>query len=293
MRATRPPRPGETLQGEFQSFLGGKGFNQAVAARRLGARVAVCGRVGDDAYGRDFLAALDRERIDRAAVSVDPTAGTGVATIVVDAIGENSIVQAPRANRALTAAGVAALALESVDAAVLNFETSMPAALAFARRARTAGARVILNPAPAGDVPDELLALSDVLVPNAIEGQTLTGLPIRTAEDALYAADALRARGPTAVVITLGARGAVASDGARRIVAPAHRVDAVDTVGAGDAFVAALAVRLAVGADIAEAVAFANAAGALAVTRAGAAPSMPARADVEALLASPSRAGAP
>ncbi len=289
MRAERRPEAGETLQGEFAMFLGGKGFNQAVAARRLGADVAVVGRVGDDAFGARFLAALDAEGIDRSAVAVDPDAGTGVATIVVEPDGTNSIVQAPRANRALTAADVDRLPgnMHGVDVALLNIETSMPAAIAFARAARDAGARVVLNPAPAGDVPGELLALADVLAPNAVEAQALTGEPATTPDDALAAASRLLARGPSAVVVTLGGQGAVALARGVHVHVPALPVRAVDTVGAGDAFCAALAVRLGEGAGIEDAVRFANAAGALSTTIAGAEPSMPRRHAVEALLAGP------
>lgn len=288
MRAARRPETGETLQGEFAMFLGGKGFNQAVAARRLGADVAVVGRVGDDAFGARFLAALDAEGIDREAVAVDPDAGTGVAAVVVEPDGTNTIIQAPRANRALTAADAERFWKQTghADAALLNLETSMPAAIAFARAARDAGARVVLNPAPVGDVPDDLLVLADLLVPNALEAQALTGVTVGTPLDALEAMVVLP-RGPEALVVTLGAAGVVAVAADLRLHAPPPAVDVVDTVGAGDAFCAALAVRLGEGAGIEDAVRFANAAGALATTVAGAEPSMPRRPAVEALLSAP------
>ncbi len=287
MHGERRPPAGETLQSEFSIFLGGKGFNQAVAARRLGAAVRVAGRVGDDDFGARFLDALDREGIDRRAVVTDPEAGTGVASIIVEPDGANSIVQAPRANRRLVPGDFARISrwFDGVDAALLNLETSMPAATEFARRARAAGARTLLNPAPAAAVPDELLALADVLVPNAAEAQALTGIPVARPEEAFGAAHVLRSPGPAAVVITLGGHGAVAVEGGVRLHVPAFRVSVVDTVGAGDAFCAALAVRLGEGARLLDAVEFANAAGALATTRAGAEPSMPPRRDVEALLA--------
>ncbi len=294
MRAARRPEAGETLQGEFAMFLGGKGFNQAVAARRLGADVAVVGRVGDDAFGARFLAALDAEGIDRTAVSVDADAGTGVATVVVEPDGTNTIIQAPRANRALTAHDAERFWQRTArrpvrgraGTALLNLETSMPAAIAFARAARDAGARVVLNPAPAvSRLPDELLALANVLVPNALEAQALTCVSVRTPLDALGAMMVLP-RGPQALVVTLGERGAVAVAKDLRLHAPPPAVEVVDTVGAGDAFCAALAVRLGEGAGIEDAVRFANAAGALAATVAGAEPSMPRRRAVEALLAS-------
>lgn len=287
MRTERQPAPGETVQGEFATYLGGKGFNQAVAARRLGAQVSVIGRVGDDEFGRQFLDALDREDIDRTHVSIDPEAGTGVASIIVDEHGENAIVQAPRANRMNAAGDVerAAAVLDRVQAAVLQLETSDDAAIAFARLARTASARVILNPAPAAPVSDILLSLADVIVANALEAGMLTGSIVRTAEDARDAAAMLRSRFGADVVVTLGPRGAVTVSYGGTATVAAHSVQAVDTVGAGDAFCAALAVVIAEGGATAAAVRFANAAGALATTKHGAYPSMPYRDELEALLA--------
>jgi ribokinase len=167
--------------------------------------------------------------------------------------------------------------------AMLQLETSMPAAVEFARQARAAGCRTLLNPAPAAPVPDELLALTDVLVPNELEARTLTGIEGSGIDAAFTMAQALRGRGPETVVITLGERGAVAVDAATHVHVPAFDVPAVDTVGAGDAFCAALAVRLGEGAELAAAVRFACAAGAVASTRAGAEPSMPRRGEIEAL----------
>jgi len=290
MRTQGLPVPGETVQGDFAMFLGGKGFNQAVAARRLGAEVAVVGRVGDDEFGRAFLAALDRAGIAHDAVSIDGETGTGVASIVVDADGENSIIQAPRANRNVSEGDIDRFARSGrFNVALLNLETSLAGALAFSRRARDAGARVVCNPAPAAPVPGELLALADVLVPNAREVTALSRLPARTVEEALVAAQRLRDDTGPDVVVTLGSLGAVyaGASGSGHIAPPP--VDAIDSVGAGDAFCAALAVRLAEGASLADAVRFANAAGALAATVAGAEPSMPQRAAVEKLVATPPR----
>jgi ribokinase len=286
MRTERQPSRGETLQGEFATFLGGKGFNQAIAARRLGAEVSAIGRVGDDEFGRRFLDALDREDTERFGVSVDPAAGTGVASIIVDASGENAIVQAPQANRNVMLDDIerARVSFEGAQAALLQLETSDEGAIAFARAARVAGARTILNPAPAARVAPELLELADVLAPNEIEAETITGTRIESIEDAMRVAASLRDAHGCGTIVTLGERGAVVSDGATTAHVPAHRVDAIDTVGAGDAFCAALAVALAEGASLADAAHFANAAGALATRRAGAEPSMPYRAEVEALL---------
>ena len=286
MRTDRRPGPGETLQGEFAMFLGGKGFNQAIAARRLGAEVVVAGRVGNDEFGRLFFAALDREGIDRRAVVVDPVAGTGVASIIVEPDGTNTIVQAPRANRNVTASDIErhATIFAGASAAMMQLETSALGVISFATAAHLAGALTVLNPAPAAVVGDDLLTLIDVVVPNEIEAGALTDATVSSVESAFVSLDALRARGPGTIVVTLGEKGAVgcASD-VRVRAAPVH-VDVVDTVGAGDAFCAALVVRLAEGAAFADAMHFANAAGALACTKHGAEPSMPTRDDVEALL---------
>jgi ribokinase len=287
MRTPRQPAAGETLQGEFAMHLGGKGFNQAVAARRLGAEVGVIGRVGDDEFGRRFLDALDQEGIDRRHVSIDHEIGTGVASIIVDESGENAIVQAPRANRRLSPAHISAAlpAFTHADCALLCLETSDDAAIAFARAGRAAGIRTILNPAPAAPVHEELLTLADVIVANELEAATLVGAAVRTTEDAVEAASLLQSKTGAHAIITLGAEGAVLAHDDATSHAPPHEVHAIDSVGAGDAFCAALAVALSEGVAIADAMAFANAAGALATTKHGAYPSMPYRNDVESLLA--------
>jgi ribokinase len=287
MRAERRPVAGETLQGEFAMFLGGKGFNQAVAARRLGAEVVVTGRVGDDEFGGLFLDALDREGIDRQAVVIDRQTGTGVASIIVEPDGTNTILQDPQANRNVRADDIvrATTALFGADMAMLQLETSDDGAKAFAATTRAAGCPVLLNPAPAGTVAPDLLGLVDIIVPNEIEAKLLTGREVSTVGDAFAAAGKLVFSGPTIGVITLGDRGAIGVSAGARVAEPRFDVVAIDTVGAGDAFCAALAVRLAEGADLADAMRFANAAGALACTKRGAEPSMPYRTEVEALLA--------
>ena len=286
MRAERRPQAGETLQGEFSMFLGGKGFNQAIAARRLGADVVVAGRVGDDEFGRRFLDALDGEGIDRRAVVVDPTTGTGIASIIVEPDGTNTILQAPRANRNVTPADIehATAVLAGADVAMLQLETSTHGAIAFARTMRASGARVLLNPAPASPVAEELLAHADIVTPNQIEAEALTGARLASVDDAFAVAEALRRRGPDTVVITLGEQGAIALSASLRTHEPSIDIKVVDTVGAGDAFCAALAVRLAEGASLAGALRFANAAGALACTKHGAEPSMPSGEAVKELL---------
>ncbi len=288
MRVARRPQAGETVRAEeFGIFLGGKGFNQAVAARRLGARVAIIGRVGADEFGTLFLAALAREGIDADGVIRDPDEGTGIATPVVDATGANSIIIAPRANLRLTPADVAAQAerIATADVLLLQLEVPAEASIAAARIARAAGRRVVLNPAPVTPFPDELLRLADVVTPNEVEATALTGQRVTGPETGLAAAAALRARGARAAVVTLGAAGCVVATADVQVHLAAFAVEAVDTTAAGDAFTAALAVRLAETDDLLEAARWGNAAGACAVQRLGAEPSLPPRAAVAELLA--------
>ncbi len=288
MRVARRPQAGETVRAEeFGIFLGGKGFNQAVAARRLGARVAIIGRVGADEFGARFLAALAREDINAAGVIRDPDEGTGIATPVVDATGANSIIIAPRANLRLSPADVAAHAeqVAAADVLLLQLEVPAGASIAAARIARTAGRRVVLNPAPVAPFPDELLRLADVVTPNEVEAATLTAQSVTGPEAALRAAERLLARGARAVVVTLGAAGCVVATAHTQMHLPAFAVQAVDTTAAGDAFTAALAVRLAETDDLLEAARWGNAAGACAVQRLGAEPSLPPRAAVAEMLA--------
>lgn len=282
MRAETRPEAGETLQGEFAMHLGGKGFNQAVAARRLGADVAVIGRVGDDEFGRRFLAALDRERIDRTAVAVDRDASTGVAAITVTPDGENAIIQAPQANRRLSPADIErhGALLDGARTALLQLETSDAAAVAFARAAQARDVTTILNPAPAAAVPPELLEAVGLIVPNQAEAAALTGIYPDAPAEVEQAAAVLAGDGRRAVVITLGERGAYLRGSGQGYV-PAPRVDVIDTTGAGDAFCGALAVGLANGRELADAARFAAIAGALACTRHGAEPSMPTINEVE------------
>ncbi len=282
--AERRPRRGESLMGQrFDMFPGGKGFNQAVAAARLGADVTMIGRLGSDSFAAPFLEALGVEGIDARHVIRDLDAGTGVAAPLVEPDGSNSIVFVPRANMRLTATDVeaAAHAIQASDALLFQLETPPDASLRAAEIARDAGVRIVFNPAPAVSFPETLWQFCDVLVPNEVEAAMLSGRP---ASDPANAARALLARGPQTIVVTLGEKGAllVTKEGVQYFAA--HKVEVVDSVAAGDAFCGALAVRLAEGATPSEAVRFANASGALATTVAGAAPSMPQRAAVEALL---------
>src|SRR5215207_5247779 len=251
VRAERLPAPGETVTGgRFSRHGGGKGANQAVAAARLGACVAMVGAVGDDDLGEEALALLAGEGVDVAAVA-RAAAPTGVALIAVDAGGENQIAVASGAN--------AELDPEAVERAVRA-------------GARAARGPVVLNPAPARAVPDELAALGPVLTPNAGEACELTG-----EREPEAAARALAARTGAAVLVTLGAGGVLVLDGGETRRLPAPRVDAVDTTGAGDAFNGALATALAEGGDLRSAAAFAVAAAALSTRAPGAREGMPHR----------------
>lgn len=286
----RLPRPGETVSGGTLSVAhGGKGANQAVAARRLGADVRFLGCLGDDASGRAVLAALDADGITTDGVTVTPDAATGTALIVVDSEGRNQIAVAPGANRSLTVERLKARADVFAWAHVVacQLETPVPTVAWVLETARRHGAITILNPAP---VPDEpiaaLLPLVDYLTPNAGEAARLGGVVGDDRTAAERSAAALRLRGAGTVIVTLGEDGALAvsRDGVSHVAG--RRVTVVDTTGAGDAFSGALAVALGERRELSAALVFANAAAALACTVRGAQPSLPRRADVERLVGS-------
>ena len=289
--ATKRPDKGETLIGDaFDIFTGGKGFNQATAAARLGAEVTLIGSVGADSFGEMLLIAIENEHIDSRFVRKRTDTGTGVATIIVEPDGDNSIIVVPRANMALTTTDIDAAAdcISDADVLLLQLETPIAASQHAAAIAKAHGTTVILNPAPAQPLPDSLLASVDILTPNQSETEFLSGMQVSNDEEARNAAEVLRAHmvdtTTSAVVLTLGEQGALilTSRTSKRI--PAFSVDAVDTTGAGDAFCGALATALASGETLDEAIAFANAAGAVAVTVIGATPSMPPRAKVDLLM---------
>jgi ribokinase len=288
----RLPAPGETVtEGTLLVARGGKGANQAVAARRLGAEVRLIACVGDDATGRDVRAALAAEGIGVDGVLTTTTAATGTALIAVDAEGRNQIAVAPGANRALTPADVDRRQDDFAWAQVMVCSLEVP--LASARRAlehaRRHGVRTILNPAPLPASGLDVLPLADVVTPNESEASRLTGRPVSDLDGAASAAREIRARGAGIAIVTLGALGALAEGPEGRLHAPAVAITPVDTTGAGDAFNGALAVALAEGQPLPAALAFASAAAGLACTRRGAQPAMPSRAEVEALLARGSR----
>ncbi len=287
VRMPRIPKPGETLLGGiFATFPGGKGANQAVAAARLGAQVTMLGRVGADAFGRELLDVLKKEGIDTRYIGVDENAATGVALIEVDENGQNSIAVASGANFTVTAEEIERnlAQIPALDWLVMPLETPLETIFCAARMARQKGARVMLNPAPAQRLADELLALIDVIIPNEHEAAFITGVDVGS-EDALVAAGtAFLDKGVGSVILTLGNRGSfiLEKTGAHRL--PAVPVRAVDTTAAGDCFVGALAVGLAEGRSLADAAGFASAAAAISVTRMGAQPSMPTREETDCFI---------
>ncbi len=288
IRSARIPQPGETiLGGEFHCVPGGKGANQAVGAARLGAAVSMVGRVGNDAFGEQLLENLAADGIDHTFVLRDASSATGVALIVVDDVGQNSIVVASGANMTLSPSDVDAAAdtLAAGDVLLLQLESPLESVIRAAQLAHTRGVTIILNPAPARPLAERLLSLVDVLVPNESETAILTGMPVGSQAEAAAASVALRRAGVGTVILTLGERGALLADDEGSRVHAAFGVEPVDTTAAGDAFVAGLAVALAEGRTRDEAVQWANAAGALATTRLGAQPSLPTRPALEQLLA--------
>jgi ribokinase len=282
VRVPRLPAPGETVLGsDLATAAGGKGANQAVAAARLGARVTFVARVGADAYGRAALAQFQREGLDTRFVTTDSEAPSGAALIVVGPNGQNQIAVAPGANLRLTPADVEAArpAFEQGRVLLLQLESPVETVLAAARLGRAHGLTVILNPAPAQALPDELYSLSDVLTPNEREAGQLTGE--QSPEDA---ASVLLDRGAGSVIVTLGEAGALLATREALHRVPGFPVAAVDATAAGDAFNGALAVALARGEPLPAAVRRAHAAAAIAVTRQGAQPSLPTAEEVDSFL---------
>jgi ribokinase len=286
-RAASLPRPGETLAGsDFQLAFGGKGANQAVAAARLGARVHLVARLGRDLFGEQLREHLRAEQVDATHVGTDDARPSGVAAITVDDQGRNCILVVAGANGGLTPADVRAAAPAVAASQVLLCQLEVPAETTRTALevARAAGVTTVLNPASAMPLPDDVLRLADLCVPNETEAERLTGRPVATVADAEAAARDLQARGARTVLVTLGERGVVLVGQQVRQV-PALPVRAVDTTGAGDAFIGGLAVFVALGLPLEQAARRACAVAALSVTRLGAQAALPSRAELEAFLA--------
>ena len=289
IRVPRIPRAGETLLGgEFLTAAGGKGANQAVGAARAGGKVAFIARVGRDAFGDQAIAGLLRDGIDVSRVFRDKLTPSGVALIFVAQDGENSIAVAGGANAKLSPSDVkkAAGVIRSAGLLVAQLETPLATVTAAVELAVKAGVPVILNPAPARPLPNSLLERISILTPNETEAELLTGIKVTDAAAAAKACSKLRSRGVGIVILTLGERGAFLADANGRRLVPGFKVKTVDSTAAGDIFNGALSVALAEGKAVFDAVRFANAAAALSVTRLGAQPSAPSRADIEKFIRS-------
>lgn len=284
IKAERIPAPGETiLGGRFLMNPGGKGANQAVAAARLGGDVAFVAKVGDDLFGREAKTLFAKEGIRTEYVLTDASEPSGVALIMVDAKGENCIAVASGANGTLSTDDIASArgVIETASVLLMQLETPVETVLRAAQWAADKGVFVILNPAPACALPDELFGYLSMITPNESEAERLTGIHIADEQSAQAVAEALCAKGVTHVVITMGAQGAfVYGDGQGSFV-PAVKVEAVDTTAAGDVFNGALAVALTEGHPLPAAVRFASAAAAVSVTRMGAQASAPYRNEVQ------------
>jgi len=285
--ADRHPRVGETVAGkEVLYFPGGKGANQAVAAAKLGAPTTLIGRLGADTFGHELRSFLAAQSVDLSLVRKTAEAHTGTAIITL-ADADNTIVVVPGANGLVSADDVAAAEFAQGDVAVSQFEIPLPTIAAFFKRARAAGATTILNPAPARAVDAGLLGLVDILVLNETELGLLARTELRdTDEPARFidAAKSLRVSDHQMICVTLGKRGVLALLDEEPVIVPGRDVTAVDTTGAGDCFVGALAAQLALGASIRDALGYANIAASICVQRMGAAPSMPTAAEVAAII---------
>jgi ribokinase len=290
------PRKGETLlASQFKMYAGGKGFNQAVAARRCGAQVSMLGKIGADQFGDAFLQIMDREGIDHPYVSQDSSTTTSLGIPMIDPHGDNSIIGVPRANTLVTTDELAAASeyIGQHSILLLQLEIPLEASLEAAHIAHQAGLTVIFNPAPAIHPLSTLLPrdeegrpLIDWFVPNEVEAEMLSGVPITNPLDAVHAGELILSQGVNrGVIITMGAAGVIAVIPGMHYHIPAFPVTPIDPTGAGDAFCGSFACALSEGQPLNQALRFASAAGALAVTQAGAEPSIPTRQKIESFLA--------
>ncbi len=287
-RAPRQPKMGETILG--RSFVlgpGGKGSNQAVAAAMAGAETHFISRLGADAFADIALATWKKAGV-HPAVTQHADSYTGAAYIFIeDATGNNAIIISPGAAAEISTGDVDANAglIRGAKVFITQLEQPIPVALYALKLATAAGVTTILNPAPAATLPDGMLAFCDYVTPNESEAEALTGVAVTSVEEALVAAKALRAKGAGAAVITLGENGALYHDGTRTVHVPPFKAGrVVETTGAGDAFNGGFAAGLSEGMDPVAAVRFGSATAGISVTRAGTAPSMPSRAEIDALL---------
>jgi len=280
VRTPRFPQPGETISGDdLQVIPGGKGANQAVAAARLGASVSMLGRVGKDNFGDFLLNNLKANHVDSQLVQRDE-ASTGTATIIVDSNGQNSIVLSAGANGKVSPADVESASFLHHKLLLLQLEIPLPTVLSAAKRAKENNLRVILNPAPAKAIPDELIALADFIIPNETELSLLTSMDVNDISSTEKAARVLLQRGAKNVIVTLGSRGALIVNKDTSTHVDTYKVNVVDTTAAGDAFIGGFASVLD-SSSLLDAVRYGCACGALATTKFGAQPSLPTKEDVE------------
>ena len=283
----RFPGAGETVVGNrFLTYGGGKGANQAVAAGRMGARAAMVGRVGDDVFASPALQTLVDSGVNISPVGITPDTSTGIAVISINVDAQNQIIQVLGANNTCgdeEEAKVMGL-LDGAAALLLQLEVSVELSLRCAQAARAKGVRVVLDPSPVRPLPDAFYGCCDIITPNETDAQAWVRMPVTDRETAAQAAGTLLSRGVGTAIVTLGPQGAYYATAEGGEFVPAFAVEAVDSVGAGDAFNGALAVALAEGRDLGESVRMAAATGAMSVTRSGAQDSMPTREEVEALL---------
>jgi ribokinase len=287
-RSNGLPVPGQTILGNsFMTGPGGKGSNQAVAAHRCGADVRMVTKVGDDVFGTSVKDFYKKEGIDTSFFFTDPQKATGAALIMVDEkTGQNMIVVTGGACQNITKDEVEKCRplIEGASILLLQLEINFDALFAVIKIAHDAGVTVVLNPAPANNIPDEIMAMVDIVTPNETEAKGLTGIDVRTKDDAKKAAEAFFKLGVKQVVITMGSLGAYANDGKKDELLPCLPVKAVDTTGAGDAFNGAFVTALAEGKDLFEALRFGVAGGSLSTTKPGTAPAMPPRSEIDAAL---------
>lgn len=299
VRTPHFPQPGETISGEdLQVIPGGKGANQAVAAARLGANVSMLGRVGKDNFGDFLLDNLKAKHVDTTHIQRDDSS-TGTAIIVVDANGQNSIVLSAGANGKVSSADVEHASFSTFNLLLLQLEIPTPTVLSATKHAKENGVRIILNPAPAKQLPDELISLADFIIPNETELSLLTGMEVNDIPSAEKAAYALLNKGAQNVIVTLGSKGALIVNKDASTHVDTYQVDVVDTTAAGDAFIGGFATRLLDSASllgksqeqapafqITDAVRYGCACGALATTKFGAQPSLPNKIEVERFMSS-------
>ncbi|OLQ74139.1 ribokinase [Photobacterium proteolyticum] len=281
------PRPGETLHGHSYCVIpGGKGANQAVAAARLGADIAFIASVGDDSFGREMRESFAKEGMNTEAVMIEEGVPTGIAMIQVAATGENSICISAEANGCLSPARIQPHhhLIENADTLLMQLETPIETIEAAAKVAKQSGTRVVLNPAPAQPLSDDLLQLVDMITPNETEAELLTGVKVEDMASAQKAANVLHTKGIKQVMITLGSQGVWLSQNGEGQQVLGFRVEAKDTTAAGDTFNGALLTALQEGRALEPAIRFAHAAAAISVTRMGAQTSIPHRREVERFL---------